>query len=183
MFPQLTWHVPVNEKIIYLTFDDGPIPVVTEFVLDTLQSFDAKATFFCVGDNIRKNPEVFKKVLSMGHAVGNHTFNHLKGWQTQDQAYVDNVRKCTQVMEETSGYTVRDQLFRPPYGRIGKKQIAELIKSHKIIMWDVLTCDYNKSLKPEDCLKKSIHYTKSGSIVVFHDSVKSIDRLRVVLPR
>ena len=181
-FPQLTWNIPVNEKIIYLTFDDGPIPEVTEFVLDTLNQFDAQATFFCVGDNIRKHPSIFQKVLSAGHSVGNHTYNHLKGWQTNDVTYIENIKKCTEILESTADGKVKDTLFRPPYGRIGKNQIKEMLKTHKIIMWDVLTCDYNKGLSPETCLKKSIKYTKPGSIVVFHDSVKSIDTLKVVLP-
>lgn len=180
--PQLTWNIPSSTPTLFLTFDDGPIPEVTEFVLETLKKYEAKATFFCVGDNIRKHPHIFKMVLDGGHSVGNHTFNHLKGWQTPDEKYIENIAKCSSFINEFSNGTVKDTLFRPPYGRISKSQIRLLLPSYKIIMWDVLTCDYNPSLSVDSCLRNSIKHTKNGSVVVFHDSVKSIQKLKTLLP-
>ena len=168
--------MPAAEKIIYLTFDDGPVPGPTEFVLDVLQSKGAKATFFCIGDNVLRHPDIFRKVKEQGHAIGNHTFNHLKGWNHATKAYVENTVKCEEVIGE--GY----KLFRPPYGRITRSQIKAL-KEHPIVMWDVLTHDYLASLKEEQCLSGSIKATRPGSIVVFHDSLKAQKNMKYVLPR
>ncbi|MFM7854829.1 MAG: polysaccharide deacetylase family protein [Flammeovirgaceae bacterium] len=169
------------QKEIYLTFDDGPVPGPTEFVLETLKAFGATATFFCIGENIRKYPEIFKRILNENHAVGNHTFNHLKGWTTSLHQYLENTALCQAEITNHTGQVT--ELFRPPYGRITKRQIKELEKKFKVVMWDVLTSDYNQSLSPERCLRGSSRATRSGSIVVFHDSVKAERNLRYVLPR
>ena len=182
LFPKYIWTVSTNEKIIYLTFDDGPIPGVTEFVLDELDKAGAKATFFCVGENILKHPQVFNDVVNRGHKIGNHTFNHIKGWQVENEVYFDNILKCKNEIEATIP-GLNTNLFRPPYGRIKGSQGKYLLQDYKIIMWDVLTCDYDKLLKPEKCLTNSIKATASGSIVVFHDSIKAEKNLQYVLPR
>jgi len=168
--------MPADEKIIYLTFDDGPVPGPTEFVLDVLQENHAHATFFCIGDNVLKNPSVFKKLTDSQHSVGNHTFNHLKGWNYSTKDYISNTAKCAEVIGG------ENRLFRPPYGRIKRSQIRAL-PNYKIVMWDVLTHDYLASLSEKDCLKESIKATRPGSIVVFHDSYKAERNMTYVLPR
>jgi peptidoglycan/xylan/chitin deacetylase (PgdA/CDA1 family) len=179
IYPSLRWRIPTNEKIIYLTFDDGPVPGPTEFVLQTLKLADVKATFFCIGENVRKYPEIFQRLLTEGHQIGNHTFNHLKGWSTRSDLYVENVKLCQKelLVKNTSSL-----LFRPPYGRITTKQI-NLLSNYQIIMWDVLTHDYNKNISEEKCLTQSRKATRPGSIVVFHDSVKAEKNMKYVLPR
>lgn len=174
----LIWNLPMQEKSLYITFDDGPIPIVTPFVLETLKKFSAKATFFCIGDNIQKHPDVFEQVVKEGHKIGNHTFNHLKGWDTDDEIYVANTLKCQDL--------TKTNLFRPPYGRIRKSQIKLLkqtIPDLKIIMWDVLSGDFDLNLSPEKCLKNVLKHTEPGSIIVFHDSLKAQERLEYVLPK
>jgi peptidoglycan/xylan/chitin deacetylase (PgdA/CDA1 family) len=177
LYPGLTWRLPAAEKKLYLTFDDGPVPGPTEFVLDELARVGAKATFFCIGDNVRKHPTVYARVLAEGHAVGNHTFNHLSGWKTSDAEYIQNIHLCDEVLKPHAG-----NLFRPPYGRITRRQIAAL-SNYRIVMWDVLTNDYAQSLSPEACLRGSLAASRNGSIVVFHDSLKAEKNLRYVLPR
>jgi peptidoglycan/xylan/chitin deacetylase (PgdA/CDA1 family) len=176
-YPSLVWNKSRSDKVVYLTFDDGPIPVVTEFVLNTLKSFNCKATFFCIGDNINKHAEIFEQVKNEGHAIGNHTFNHLKGWKTEDKTYVQNFQACQQL--------TNTHLFRPPYGRIKKSQIRELRKINpqlNMIMWDVLSGDFDLNLSPEKCYENVIKNTRNGSIIVFHDSLKAFDRLKFALP-
>ena len=178
LYPPLIWNKSRNNHSIYLTFDDGPIPIVTPFVLNILKQYNAKATFFCIGDNVNKHPDVFEQVKSAGHSIGNHTYNHLKGWKTDDKTYFDNFMKADDQL-----YT---NLFRPPYGRIKKTQIKLLKEAKpglKIIMWDVLSGDFDINLKPEACLQNVLKHTENGSIVVFHDSLKAFDRLEYVLPR
>lgn len=185
IYPQLVWRISTPEKKIFLTFDDGPVPGPTEFVLETLSRFNIKATFFCIGDNVRKHPQVFKKVVEQGHRVGNHTFHHLKGWSCSTHEYINNVELCDHQFNTTGIQlpTSRDQnLFRPPYGRIKMDQIKSLSR-YRIIMWDVLTQDYLQSNSSERCLRGSIRATRTGSIVVFHDSVKAERNLMYVLPR
>ncbi|MEO1049431.1 MAG: polysaccharide deacetylase family protein [Bacteroidota bacterium] len=182
LFPKLLWRKDTKEKRIYLTFDDGPIPRVTEFVLETLHIYHAKATFFCVGDNIRKHPDIFDKILWLGHAVGNHTYNHINGWKTDSTAYEDNVEKChVEMMKHTEN--VGKRLFRPPYGRIKPAQIKNLKKDYQIVMWDVLSGDYSQGISKEECLKSTINATSPGSIVVFHDNVKAESHLQYALPK
>ncbi|KQC02541.1 polysaccharide deacetylase family protein [Pedobacter sp. Hv1] len=190
-YSALTWNKSRSKKIIYLTFDDGPIPNVTDFVLNTLKSFEAKATFFCIGHNITKHPEVFENVKNAGHAIGNHTFNHLKGWKTNDETYIANFLQCQQLTQS--------ELFRPPYGKIKKSQIKKLNSVYssqfsvyptetsnrklQIIMWDVISGDFDLQLSPEKCYQNVIKNAKNGSIIVFHDSLKAFDRLQYALPK
>jgi len=178
LYPQLIWDSDKRNRNIYLTFDDGPIPIVTPFVLNILEQYNARATFFCIGDNASKHTDIFAKVKEAGHAIGNHTFNHLKGWDTADDVYLDNYLKADELLHT--------QLFRPPYGRIKRSQI-KLLKQHhpnvRIIMWDVLSGDFDTALSPEKCLQNVLKHTEAGSIIVFHDSLKAFDRLEYVLPR
>ncbi|PTT02928.1 polysaccharide deacetylase family protein [Pedobacter sp. HMWF019] len=177
-YPSLVWNKSRSDKVIYLTFDDGPIPDVTDFVLKTLKSFQAKATFFCIGDNITKYPEIFQRVIDQGHGIGNHTYNHLKGWKTADELYFRNFSQCQKL--------TATNLFRPPYGRIKKSQIKEIGKCYpnmKIIMWDVLSGDFDINLAPHKCFENVIKHTVNGSVIVFHDSLKAFDRLEYALPR
>lgn len=174
LFPGLTWKMPADQKIIYLTFDDGPIPEVTPWVLETLRAYNAKATFFCVGDNVRKYPRIYQEVRDAGHAVGNHTLNHLSGWATENISYFHNIRHCARFV--SSG------LFRPPYGKLRPSQIQFLQRHYHIIMWDVLSGDFDKDISPEDCFQNVIQHAAKGSIVVFHDSLKAENNLRYALP-
>lgn len=171
----LTWDIPDRAGEIFLTFDDGPIPEITPRVLEILDQYQAKATFFCVGDNVRKHPEVYRQVIEAGHATGNHTFNHLNGWKTPLPAYLANIEQCNQL--------VNSRLFRPPYGRIKPSYINSLKPAYRIIMWSVLSGDFDKDTSPEDVLRNTIQHSADGSIVVFHDSIKAADRLFYALPR
>jgi peptidoglycan/xylan/chitin deacetylase (PgdA/CDA1 family) len=184
LYPSLIWRVDSEKKELYLTFDDGPVAGPTEFVLDVLAKSQSKATFFCIGDNVRKYPHVFNRILNSGHTVGNHTFNHLNGWKTETTPYVQNISLCEDVFDKfTPGRTPRaSHLFRPPYGKITKNQIR-ILGHYKIVMWDVLSHDYNMSLGPESCLRRSISATRNGSIIVFHDSLKAERNMTFALPR
>ena len=175
LFPGLVWKMPGEDRKIFLTFDDGPIPEVTPWVLDTLESYGAKATFFCVGDNVRKYPEIFDQVIEAGHSVGNHTHNHLSGWRTENIQYFNNVRHCARM--------VQSRLFRPPYGKLKPSQANFLQRHYRIIMWDVLSGDFDRNIKPEDCLQNVINHAGAGSIVVFHDSLKAQANLEYALPK
>ncbi len=175
LFPNFIWKIPSSEKVIYLSFDDGPIPEVTSWVLETLKEFNAKATFFCVGENVKKFPEAFQNVLAHGHSVGNHTYNHLNGWATDNIPYFHNIRHCANL--------VKSSLFRPPYGRLMPKQAQFLQRHYRIIMWDVLSGDFDPKITQEQCLENVKLKTKPGSIIVFHDSLKAFDKLQFVLPK
>jgi peptidoglycan/xylan/chitin deacetylase (PgdA/CDA1 family) len=180
LYPSLTWRIPTDKQEVFLTFDDGPVNGPTEFVLETLAKASILATFFCIGDNIGKHPAIFQKIISAGHAVGNHTFNHLNGWKTKTQDYISNIQQL-----ETSLSTVNCQpstLFRPPYGRITFAQIHAL-QQYKIIMWDVLSFDFNKNISGEACLRNTLKVIRPGSIIVFHDSFKAEKNLVYTLPR
>jgi peptidoglycan-N-acetylglucosamine deacetylase len=179
IYPKLTWRIPTEEKELYLTFDDGPVHGSTEFVLETLRQYSAKATFFCIGDNVRKHPGIFKRIVDDGHGIGNHTFNHLNGWKTENVSYFENVKQCDEVFQQNA---VQSKLFRPPYGRITGKQIKSL-GDYTIVMWDVLSVDYLKSLSAEACLRNTIQATRPGSIIVFHDSYKAEKNMTHALPR
>jgi peptidoglycan/xylan/chitin deacetylase (PgdA/CDA1 family) len=183
LFPQFTWRIPTLHKTIYLTFDDGPIPEVTEFVLEQLQRFGAKATFFCVGDNISKHPAIAERLVREGHRIGNHTHNHLSGWKNAPDVYTDNARLCAQKIKQIRGAEHQKMLFRPPYGQISRKQVQKLKKDYELVMWDVLTYDFDATLAANDCLKHSLAVTQKGSIVVFHDNVKAVSVLEYALPR
>ena len=182
LYPGLQWRIPTAEKEIYLTFDDGPIPGPTEFVLDQLERCHAKATFFCIGENVSRHPEIFQAVVRQGHAVGNHTFNHLKGWNYSVAEYLANIRLCQEEFLKSPHSLRRVTLFRPPYGRIKRSQIRAL-KGYSIIMWDVLSHDYSRTLSPDQCLRGTIQATRPGSIIAFHDSLKAEKNMRYTLPR
>lgn len=186
LFFNQIWNIPNTENAVYLTFDDGPNPEITEKVLEILSKHQIKATFFCIGDNVRKHPEIFKKIISENHAIGNHTFNHLKGWKTSTQTYIENTVLCEEELlkfqvsnsksqsEHLKLDTGHSKLFRPPYGKITPWQSYKLRKlGYKIIMWDVLSKDYDVNLTPEICYENVIKNVTSGSIIVFHDSVKA----------
>ena len=174
LYPQLLWSLPAGKEEIFITFDDGPHPEISPEVLTILDKFGAKATFFCVGHNVEKFPDTYREIISNGHQVGNHTFNHLKGWETSDNVYFENVKKCRQLVDS--------KLFRPPHGRIKRSQIKFLKNEYKIAMWSVLSYDFSKKVSKEKCLQISLKYTKDGSIVVFHDSVKAADNMLYALP-
>lgn len=177
IYPSMLWHKSREEKSIYLTFDDGPIPLVTPFVLNTLNNFNAKATFFCIGDNIEKHPDIYQRIIDEGHSIGNHTYNHLNGWETADHHYLQNIRKCTELTGSA--------LLRPPYGRIKRTQIKRLLEQDpgvQIVMWDVLSGDFDPGISPEKCVKNVLNHVKNGSIIVFHDSLKAFPRLESALP-
>ncbi len=182
LFPKYIWDFKTKEKVVWLTFDDGPIPEVTEWVLGQLSRYKAKATFFCIGDNIRKHPELFQKVIAAGQHIGNHTFNHLNGWKTDTSDYLDNVAKCSE--EINSHLEDGSRLFRPPYGKISRRQ-ARLLrhKGFKIIMWDVVSADFDASVTPEQCYQNVIKNIEPGSIIVFHDSIKAWNNLEYALPK
>jgi len=179
IFPNYIWDVSNTENKIYLTFDDGPIPEITEWVLEELKKYEAKATFFCIGHNIQKHPEIFEKVNKDGNSIGNHTFNHLNGWKTSTKEYVENVKLC-----EPSISNPKSKIFRPPYGKIKTSQSKKLRHlGYKIIMWDVLSADYDTSISPEKCLDNVLKNVTSGSIIVFHDSIKAFPNLEYTLPK
>jgi peptidoglycan/xylan/chitin deacetylase (PgdA/CDA1 family) len=180
LYPNFVWRKASEDKKIYLTFDDGPIPEITEFVLENLAKYQAKATFFCIGENIKKHPDIFKKLLNDGHSIGNHTFNHLKGWNTENGIYLRNIEQCR---EQILSQKCQTNLFRPPYGRIKRSQAKALLPDYQIIMWDVLSGDFSLKLSPETVLRKTIKYTEAGSIVLFHDSIKANENMSFALPR
>ena len=187
IFNNLVWDVPNSQNKIYLTFDDGPIPRVTEWVLDLLNSENIKATFFCIGDNIKKYPDIYKRILAEGHQTGNHTFNHVNGWKNNTENYISNFKLCETEIEnfQNSGRENHSsKLFRPPYGKIKGSQSKAIRKlGYKIIMWDVLSYDFDATVSVEKCLENAIHYTTQGSIIVFHDSLKAEKNLKFALPK
>ena len=175
LYRKCVWRRKTKEKIIYLTFDDGPTPEVTPLVLDLLDEYNWKATFFCVGENVQKHSELYQEILNRGHRVGNHTFNHLKGFSTGIEEYVTNVQKAAEHIDSN--------LLRPPYGKIKNRQKKRLHEKYEIVMWDLLTRDYNKSLTPEIIMNKIRRYSRKGSIVLFHDSAKARNNMLATLPR
>lgn len=180
-FNQYTWRRNVNDKTIFLTFDDGPIPEVTDWVLTLLRKYNIKATFFCIGDNIKKHPTIFQNCINAGHQIGNHTFNHINGWKYNTLDYINNIELCR--LEIIKNNTSPTKLFRPPYGKITTKQSREIIKlGYEIIMWSAISEDYNNNIEPQECLENALNHLKPGSIVVFHDSLKAEKNLRYALP-
>ncbi|POY40231.1 polysaccharide deacetylase family protein [Flavobacterium alvei] len=174
LFSNYVWDIPNTENKIYLTFDDGPTPEITQWVLEELEKHNAKATFFCIGNNIKKHPEIFEKLISKGHSIGNHTFNHLNGWKTSTDDYLENSRLCETICN----------LFRPPYGKIKASQAKKLKQlGYQIIMWDVLSADYDATITKEKCLENVVKNVQSGSIIVFHDSLKAFPNLEYTLPK
>jgi peptidoglycan/xylan/chitin deacetylase (PgdA/CDA1 family) len=180
IFPNYVWDIPNDGQKVFLTFDDGPTPEITEWVLEQLKLHNAQATFFCIGNNIEKYPEIFQKTIAEGHAIGNHTFDHLNGWKTTTEVYIENVK----LYETQNPKLVTRNLFRPPYGKIKHSQSKILRKlGYKIIMWDVLSRDYDQSISATQCLENVLSNIETGSIIVFHDSVKAEHNLKYVLPK
>lgn len=176
LFPKSIWRIPIKgKKMAYLTFDDGPIPEITPWVLDILDQYQIKATFFCVGDNVCKYPDNYNEILRRGHKVGNHTHNHVQGWKTHGLKFVNNVK-------ESSNY-IQSNLFRPPHGHMFVYQLTHLhFLGYKTIMWDVVTRDYSKRMTPQQVFNNVKKYTRDGSIIVFHDSLKAENNLKFALP-
>ncbi len=184
LYGGVVWRMPAEEKTVYLTFDDGCIPEVTPQVLDILAHYNVKATFFCVGDNIRKYPDVFKRVVEEGHAAGNHTFHHIAGFQTKTEGYIADAALADEYIDRTLPEGEANlHLFRPPYGRMRPSQKRRLLKTHTIVLWDVLTHDYNRNYTPDRILDIVRKYVRPGSIIVFHDSLKAQNQMLPVLPR
>lgn len=183
LFSAFIWDIPNSENKIYLTFDDGPTPEVTEWVLEVLKTHGIKATFFCIGNNIDNHPEIFQKIINEGHSIGNHTYNHLNGWKTANSAYFDNAALAEKSILKKFPLFVQNKLFRPPYGKMKASQAAEIRRQgYRIIMWDVLSADFDL-ITPEKCLHNVIKNTRSGSVIIFHDSVKAYGNLRYALPK
>lgn len=183
-YPSLVWRVKTTEKKVYLTFDDGPITEVTEFVLQQLSNYNVKGHFFCIGKNVVENNSIYQQIIKEGHSVGNHTQHHLNGWKTDTGSYLQNI-------DEAAKY-IDSNLFRPPYGRITKKQIKLITQANQvttnnakltIIMWDVLSGDFDININGEQCYQNVIKNIQPGSIIVFHDSVKAFPRLQYALPK
>ncbi len=175
IYPSLTWKIPTEENKIFLTFDDGPHPAITPFVLDCLRQYNAKGTFFCIGKNVQLYPRIFRQMLDEGHRIGNHTHNHLNGWKNRDSQYFENIILAKKYIDSN--------LFRPPYGKITRFQIQQLQPVFNIIMWDVLSGDFDVDLSPQKCLQNVMSNTSSGSVIVFHDSEKAFPRLEYALPK
>ena len=182
MYPRLLWNHERDEKKLYLTFDDGPTPEITKWIIDTLASYNAKATFFCIGNNIEKYPEIFEQLLANDHAIGNHTNKHENGWKTNLETYMQSTHDAQKIID--NHIKPQQLLFRPPYGRIKKQQIKALRqKGYTIIMWDVLSADFDTRTTPEASLSNVINNAQEGSIIVFHDSIKAKEKLQYVLPK
>ncbi len=182
VFPNLIYTLPAKNEV-YLTFDDGPIPDVTLEVLSILSHYQAKATFFCVGENIERHPEIFYQVVAAGHAVGNHTYHHMDGWKHSKAAYLRDIAHCNQIMQHYEGdIAIKHTLFRPPYGKITPALMQELELHYKVIMWDVISADFDQELLPEKSIEVLKKLTKPGSIIVFHDSIKAADNMFRILP-
>lgn len=178
LFKNWIWSFSNKEKAIYLTFDDGPTPEITEWTLDQLNKFNAKATFFCIGKNIAEKPNIYQQIINNNHSIGNHTNNHLNDWKTTSSNYIKNISIAEDLISNSL------KLFRPPYGKLTFSSSKKLRKNgYKIIMWDVLSGDFDRSISKEECLENVLKNTKSGSIVVFHDSIKASKNLQYVLPK
>ena len=188
LIPSCTWRKVGQEKVIYLTFDDGPHPEITAWVINELKKHQIKATFFCVGDNLKKHPETAKQLLTEGHQIGNHTMHHIKGWKHKNVDYLKDIEDCDteirKIYEQMNDEKAQPRLFRPPYGQIKPSQIKRLrTKGYEIIQWSNLSCDYDKRLNCEKSLSALVKNAKPGSIVVFHDSEKAENQLKKILPR
>ncbi|MFD1314297.1 polysaccharide deacetylase family protein [Namhaeicola litoreus] len=181
ILPDLCWNFNKSQKDLYLTFDDGPHPEITPWVLELLEKYQAKGTFFCVGENVEKYPNVIQTIKDQGNSLGNHTFNHLNGWKTPLEMYLDNIKKSFDTFENLCFKT---NLFRPPYGKLNLASKLQLKKwNTKIVMWDVLSGDFDSEITPEKCFKNVVENAQNGSIIVFHDSLKAELNLRYVLPK
>ncbi len=175
IFPKLKWDEKTEEKTVYLTFDDGPTPGVTRWVLEQLKEYDAKATFFCLGKNVKLYPAIFEETLKEGHAVGNHTYNHLDGWKSNRKKYLEDIERCDQVFSS--------KYFRPPYGKLKPGIRTTIREKYEIVMWDVMAYDFDQSISSDQCLRNVLDNVKTGSIIVFHDSIKAEKHIRYALPK
>ena len=183
VFKKYTWSINTAQKELYLTFDDGPTPEITEWVLAQLEKYEAKATFFCIGKNIEAHPDIFEKTLAAGHSIGNHTYNHLKGWKVSTEEYLKNIQKAEALL---SNYSLPNskRLFRPPYGKITRLQTKKIrAKNYEIIMWNVLSADFDTNTGKEKCLENVLKNSKNGAIIVFHDSLKAAENMKYTLPK
>lgn len=192
LFSNYIWDIPNHGNKVYLTFDDGPTPEITQWVLNQLEKYNAKATFFCIGKNIVAYPEIFNQIIEKGHGIGNHTHNHLNGWKTTTDEYIENSNQWSVVSDQIAEHRTADcilnsehcRIFRPPYGKIKAAQAKKLRQQgYKIIMWDVLSADFDQSISKEECLNNVLSSTKSGSVIVFHDSLKAFKNLEYTLPK
>lgn len=186
LFSNYIWDIPNNENKVYLTFDDGPTPEITQWVLNQLDQYNAKATFFCIGKNIVAHPEIFNQIIEKGHGIGNHTHNHLNGWKTTTDEYLEKIETCEATISNINSEIsiLKSKIFRPPYGKIKVAQAKKLRQQgYKIIMWDVLSADFDQSISKEECLNNVLSNTKSGSVIVFHDSLKAFKNLEYTLPK
>ncbi|MFA9389248.1 MAG: polysaccharide deacetylase family protein [Prolixibacteraceae bacterium] len=175
LFPSAIWRIPSGMQEAYLTFDDGPVPEVTPMVLDILKKYNIKATFFCVGENVARYPELFKQIKDEGHSIGNHTYNHIQGLKSNHSTYIENVEMANDLL--------KSKLFRPPHGTLKKSQYNYIIQHYKLIMWDVISCDYDPHLSPDQCLANVLNFVRDGSIITFHDSVKAKKNVLGALPK
>jgi peptidoglycan/xylan/chitin deacetylase (PgdA/CDA1 family) len=182
VYRQCIWTVSTTDKIIYLTFDDGPIPEVTPFVLDELKKYDAKATFFCIGKNVDAHPGIFQQIMDEGHSIGNHSYDHLNGWQTTNEEYYNNIEKCSETLS-THDAANPQRLFRPPYGKLKPAQYKFLKERYRIVLWDVLTFDFDAKMSEEKVLNNVTSHAGPGSVIVFHDSLKAQQRVEYALPK
>lgn len=169
------WRLDKTQKVVYLTFDDGPIPEVTPWVLDLLKDENVKATFFCVGENVQKHPSVFRQLLDEGHTVGNHTFNHIQGLKSDLDNYLSNIEKADKLIGST--------LFRPPHGFLKKRQYRALLKKYRIVMWDVLSRDFDNSITATEVFENVMNFIRPGSLIIFHDSLKAEINMKEALPK
>lgn len=175
IYGKVLWRKDSDKKVIYLTFDDGPIPEVTPWVLDVLDQYEVKATFFCVGENVWRHPDLYQEILRRGHRTGNHTYNHLRGFLTKTDQYLENIEKAAKYIDS--------DLFRPPHGDLWRKQYLALNKKYQIVQWDLITRDYNKKLRGDQVLNIVKQHARNGSIIVFHDSLKAEQNMKYALPR
>lgn len=185
LFPNYIWDITKTaEKKLYLTFDDGPIPEVTEYVLQELKKFNAKATFFCIGDNIRKHPDIFQKILQDDHTIGNHTMHHIKAWKSNKNKYLENILECEEEIKKHIHYTVSEKIFRPPYGQISIPKFKVIQKmGYKIVLWDTLAKDWKQEYNTKQCFYNVTRNAENGSIVILHDSIKAYNNLKNCLPQ
>jgi peptidoglycan-N-acetylglucosamine deacetylase len=174
LFPDAWWSIGQAENAVYLTFDDGPVPEATPWVLDLLEKENIKATFFCVGENVSKYPELYRRIIDAGHSTGNHTFNHLQGIKCDNQFYYDNIAKASRLIDSN--------LFRPPHGLMKPEQYRHLKRTYRVVMWDILSMDHHSAFTPEMTIRTIERFVKQGSVITFHDSVKTLEKLRIILP-
>ncbi len=175
LYPGVTWNFKCEEKVLYLTFDDGPIPEVTPHVLSILKKHNALATFFCIGENAEKNPEIYQQVQAAGHRIGNHSYHHYNSWKVSYRDYIKDIEKAKKI--------IHADLFRPPYGKLTPRTLFNLRKHYRIIMWDVISCDFDSKVSKEQVLENVIAHAENGSVIVFHDSVKAAENVFYALPK